>query len=117
MNLYIFVGATTLLKEESAEFYIGTAWEHFSKSNQGFRKAEKEAKQQNAKVSKAGTKVAGNENSNISDIVSRVESKMREWQPNLRKFNFDVNHFYVGGKGIIQSTNQAFKWVVIFHFE
>ena len=117
MNLYIFVGATILLKEESAESYIGTAWEHFGKNFQGFREAEKAAKQQNAKVSKAGVKVAGNENSDISDIVSRVESKFREWQPTLHTFNFNVNHFYVGGKGAIQSTNQVFKWVVIFHFE
>jgi len=117
VNLYIFVGATTLLKEESAEFYVGTAWEHFRKNNQGFRNAEKVAERKNAKVSKAGAKVAGNENSDVSDIVSRVESKLREWQPGLRKFNFNVNHFYVGGKGVIQSTNQAFKWVVIFHFE
>ena len=109
MNLYILVGATTLLKGEGAEFYKGTAWEHFRKNNQGFRKAEKKAEQQNAKVNSAGVKVAGNENSDISDIISRVESKLREWQPTLRTFNFNVNKQKQAAAAVIEADREAVR--------
>jgi len=117
MNLYILVGATVVLDEEGAEFYQGTAWEHFRKSSPGFQKAEQLAEKLNAQVRSAGVKVAGNENSDINDIIAKVSVKLREWQPSLRNFNFNVNHFFVGGTGVLKSTNQAFKWVVLFHFE
>lgn len=71
-------------------------------------------------VSTGNVNVEGNARSNVDDIVDNVMEKLVEWKPELNKFNFGVNHFYSGGYGKIQSTNQEFKWAVmavIFHFE
>jgi len=116
MKLYIILGSTVRLDEGFANNYIDTAWDHFRKE-EGFRKAEKEARRKNITVDTKGVKVAGDENSDINDIISRVSSELREWQPNLRQYHYGVNHFFIGGTGGSNHTNLRFKWAVIFHFE
>jgi actin-like ATPase involved in cell morphogenesis len=111
---YIMVGATIQLDEKGVNYYIGTATEQIEKSNKSFRKL---INAKNMPASVGNVKVEGNARSNVDDIVDRVMEKLSEWQPELRKFNFGENHFYCGGYGKIQSTNQEFNWAVIFHFE
>ena len=111
---YILVGSTKLLDENGVNFYIGTASEHIEKENKKFKKL---ISSKNIPASIGNVQVDGNALSNIDDIVDNTMEKMMEWQPDLRNFNFGVNHFSTGGYGKMQSTNQDFKWAVIFHFE
>ena len=112
-QMYILVGATTTLDKKGIDFYIGTAINHFDKENRSFRKAKKKAD----KAVWAFRLVNGGTYPNVDDYTTKVQSEFWEWQPDLREFHFNKNHFHVGGIGVRKSTGQEFKWVVIMHFE
>lgn len=113
-NGYILVGATIPLDENGRNYYIRFAREQIEKSNKYFRKL---INIKNRPVSIGTVRVEGNAKSNDNDIIDSANAAFIEWQPVLRKFNFGENHFYSIGYGKIHSTNQEFKWAVIYHFE
>ena len=108
MELYIFLGSTMKLEDENAGYYQGFAFNHFEEKFSNFKKAFNEVKnQKTVKVARAIVK--GNEKSDIHDIVQKVTSQFGKWQPSLKRFDFNVNHFYVGGNGMIKSSGKEFK--------
>ena len=115
-KLYIFVGATTFLNEERIYSATGFALKHLEKTNKNFKTAMKKVKKEKIPTKTVGAQVEGDSKSNYDDILERVYSRFRGWQPSLKDFNFNENHFNYQGLWEQKNRGLFFKFVVIFHF-